>query len=197
MGRPRHPLMTRFLRRGTADDNATQCALQQQHVRKLSLDASSVASDDDDDATTASTVLLSERSLLPQHLLASERSYASDINSSASNDFSTLRRVGFGNVQVRLYEEVIGDHPHCSSGCPLSLGWNYVQQEPESITDYEDHKEHTRKQDELRLSDQERHDRLMAMQVSDMEIRRSLRRLHRERECSVKCQMKAKAQFFL
>ena len=186
MGRPRQLLMTRFLgRHGSAsslEDKATLCALE--HVRKPSLDASSIASD---------VTQQSERSL-PQFMFESERSCGNESMGPVS------RRVGFDKVEIRQYEQVIGDHPHCSSGCPLSLGWDYVQEESESVSDYEENKQqhgHIRKAEELRLSDQERHDRLLANEVSDTEIRRSLRRLHRERECSLKCQMKAKAQFFM
>lgn len=190
MGRPRQLIMTRFLRRNGStgsiiDDKATQCAYQ--HVRKASLDAISVTSD-----TTQSDVTQSERSI-PLHFSEYE-SERSDWNDSIT---SFSRRVGFSNVEIRQYDQVIGDHPHCWSGCPLSLGWSYVQKDPEPITDFEDHKEHARSLDELRLSDEERRDRLVANDVSDVEIHRSLRRLYRQRECSVKCQTKAKAQFFM
>ena len=184
--------MTRFLRRNGStgsiiDDRATQCAYQ--HVRKASLDAISVTSD-----TTQSDVTQSERSSMPPHFSEYFESERSDGNDS---DTSFTRRVGFANVEIRQYEEIVGDHPLCTSGCPLSLGWNYVQEEPEPISDYEENKEHVRSHEELRLSDEERHDRLVANDVSDVEIHRSLRRLYRQRECSVKCQTKAKAQFFM
>ena len=183
MGRPpREVFMTRFLRRSSStaslDDKATECVSE--HARKLSFDTASVSSD----------FTRSERTILPQHLLDSERSFNESFCNSAS------RRVGFGNVEVRQYEQVIGDHPHCSSGCPLSLGWDYQDGEPETLTDYETNKDHVRTLDELRLSDEERRERLLANAVTDIEIRQGLRRLHRERECSKRCHMKAKAQFF-
>lgn len=172
--------MTRFLRRSgstaSLDDKATQCASE--HSRKLSFDSASISSD----------LTHSERSSQPQHLFESER--CENFGSSVP------RRVGFGDVEVRQYEQVIGDHPHCSSGCPLALGWGYREEEPESLKEYEMHRDHVRKHDELRLTDEERHERLVANEVSDSEIRRCLRRLHRERECSKRCHMKAKAQFF-
>ena len=184
MGRPRQLLMTRLFHRpdsaATLDDTATQCTLG--HARKQSFDTASVTSH-------------SERSL-PQHLFESERSCCNETYCSESVG-SISRRVGFGTVEIRHYEEVVGDHPFCASGCPLSLGWDYVQQEPELLAEYEATKEHTRHQDQLRLSDEQRRERLVANNVSDSEIRRCLRRLHRERECSVRCHTKAKAQFFM
>jgi len=76
------------------------------------------------------------------------------------------------------------------------LGWDYREEEAESLGDYETNKDHVRKLDELRLSDEERRERLLANEVTDAEIHRCLRRLHRERECSKRCHLEAKAQFF-
>uniref|UniRef100_A0A6S8PQS7 Uncharacterized protein n=1 Tax=Amphora coffeiformis TaxID=265554 RepID=A0A6S8PQS7_9STRA len=182
MGRPRELFMTRILRRSSSnasfDDKATQCVSE--HVRKLSEDSASVCTD----------LTQSERTM-PQHLFESERSFNEECF-----PHNTPRRVGFGNVEVRQYEQVIGDHPHCHSGCPLALGWDYREEEPEPLCDYENNKDQVRKFDELRLSDEERRGRLLANEVPDAEIRRCLRRLHRERECSKRCHLKAKAQFF-
>lgn len=33
--------------------------------------------------------------------------------------------VQFGQVEIREYSITIGDNPSCSSGCPISLDWNY------------------------------------------------------------------------
>lgn len=47
------------------------------------------------------------------------------------------RHVRFGSCQVRSYTQVLGDHPFCSSGCPIQLGWNYVQEAAVSVESYE------------------------------------------------------------
>ena len=36
-------------------------------------------------------------------------------------------RVAFGNVQVREYRVVLGDHPCCTDGFPLTLDWAYAK----------------------------------------------------------------------
>lgn len=182
MGRARE-FMSKLLRRNGSsmalEDKATQCTSE--HVRKLSFDATSISSEFTDPATDG----------LQQFMFDSYRSTGSLMSNNST------RRVDFGEVQVRFYEQVVGDHPLCSSGCPLSLGWNYSEQEMESVSEHEDRKEHVRKSDELRMTDDQRYERLVANEVTDLEIRRCLRRLHRERECSLRCQSKAKAQFFM
>jgi dihydroorotate dehydrogenase len=45
--------------------------------------------------------------------------------------------VSFGVTQVREYELVIGDHPECKIGVPLSLGWGYHEQESIPMEKYE------------------------------------------------------------
>lgn len=180
MGRARE-LMTKILRRTgstvSLEDKATQCALE--HARKPSMQsiASELTEPSNDDSN------------LPQFMFDSERSACSLVSTDS-------RRVGFGEVQVREYEQVVGDHPFCNSGCPLALGWEYADEEFESVSEHEHRKEHARNQDELRLSDRQRYERLVANDVSEVEIRRSLRRLHRERESSIRCHIKSKAQFF-
>eukprot|EP01083_Nonionella_stella_P259490 885931_1 len=47
------------------------------------------------------------------------------------------RKVHFGTVSVRDYDVILGDHPCCSYGPPLSLDWNFNQQEPIDVNAYE------------------------------------------------------------
>lgn len=53
-------------------------------------------------------------------------------------------KVRFGTCQVRSYTQVLGDHPFCSSGCPIQLGWNYVDEVTLSVELYEaEHHHHS------------------------------------------------------
>lgn len=45
--------------------------------------------------------------------------------------------VSFGNCEVRSYAQVLGDHPCCSEGCPIQLGWSYTREESMKVDDYE------------------------------------------------------------
>eukprot|EP00545_Synedropsis_sp_CCMP1620_P015118 CAMPEP_0119020582 /NCGR_PEP_ID=MMETSP1176-20130426/24360_1 /TAXON_ID=265551 /ORGANISM="Synedropsis recta cf, Strain CCMP1620" /LENGTH=142 /DNA_ID=CAMNT_0006975033 /DNA_START=37 /DNA_END=465 /DNA_ORIENTATION=- len=47
------------------------------------------------------------------------------------------REVSFSEVQVRGYEQTIGDNPSVSYGTPISLDWKYEEREPLSLDDYE------------------------------------------------------------
>lgn len=45
----------------------------------------------------------------------------------------THRKVQFDSLQIRTYPQILGDHPCCSSGLPLSLGWEYTSQHTSSL----------------------------------------------------------------
>jgi len=55
--------------------------------------------------------------------------------------------VSFGNCEIRTYAQVLGDHPCCSEGCPIQLGWSYSSEDSITIDDYE----HDRQAAALRL----------------------------------------------
>eukprot|EP00580_Thalassiosira_gravida_P011007 CAMPEP_0201641034 /NCGR_PEP_ID=MMETSP0493-20130528/23200_1 /ASSEMBLY_ACC=CAM_ASM_000838 /TAXON_ID=420259 /ORGANISM="Thalassiosira gravida, Strain GMp14c1" /LENGTH=244 /DNA_ID=CAMNT_0048114861 /DNA_START=14 /DNA_END=748 /DNA_ORIENTATION=- len=47
--------------------------------------------------------------------------------------------ISFQKVVVRDYGMVLGDHPYCSYGPPVTLGWNYVEYQPLDVNAYEYH----------------------------------------------------------
>jgi len=49
------------------------------------------------------------------------------------------RKVHFGTVVVRDYDIILGDHPCCSYGPPLTLDWDYLEYEPLDVNEYEFH----------------------------------------------------------
>jgi hypothetical protein len=180
MGRRR--LLTRMLRRTASTleleaDTATQCARADttHDVRKAAAEsaaADTISPDCDNDT-------LPPDSALPAHARSS----------SSGTTASRRRQVAFSHVEVRQYEQVVGDHPCCRTGCPLTLGWHYrVDARGEGVRE--------RHFPALRLSDEARHDRLLAHGVPEGEMRSSLRRLHRVRTRQDLCHGPAKAQFF-
>jgi hypothetical protein len=58
-------------------------------------------------------------------------------SNSNNNNNSHKSVVSFGNCQVRTYTQVLGDHPCCSEGCPIQLGWSYTCEESIKVDDYE------------------------------------------------------------
>jgi hypothetical protein len=70
--------------------------------------------------------------------------YVSDKGESDSSvisaDMSSKRAVSFGLIQIREYNRVVGDNPTVSFGPPLSIGWEFVQNEALHIDVYESKK---------------------------------------------------------
>jgi hypothetical protein len=96
--------------------------------------------------------------------------------------------VKFAEVQVRTYAITIGDHPCCSLGCPVTLDWEYTSADATTVDQYETQRcERRRNRNELRTSPEERTELLLQnQQLSECEIRRASRKLHRARSCSAR-----------
>jgi len=47
------------------------------------------------------------------------------------------RKIRFGTVLVREYDIILGDHPCCSYGPPITIDWDYHQYEPIDVNVYE------------------------------------------------------------
>jgi hypothetical protein len=96
--------------------------------------------------------------------------------------------VKFAEVQVRTYAITIGDHPCCTLGCPVTLDWDYTSDDATTVDQYEVARcERRRNRHELRTSPEERTELLLQnQQLSECEIRRASRKLHRARSCSAR-----------
>jgi hypothetical protein len=125
----------------------------------------------------------------------SERSTTTESGSSCGGFEKSVR---FGECAVRRYSQVLGDHPCCSVGCPLQLGWDYESLEALTVDDYEANREHHHSplsvNVDLRLSWEER--RQILQDVSDGEVRRACRRLNRQKERGSKRSRVVQKEFF-
>jgi hypothetical protein len=119
-----------------------------------------------------------------EHTEATVDSVDSSDNSSSS---STGRRVAFGVIHVREYERIVGDHPDCRVGVPLSIGWAYNQKEGMPVDQYETHRV---KKGNLRMSSITRKNLLRnVFGISDEELRdaeKEVQRIRKSREHSMK-----------
>jgi len=101
--------------------------------------------------------------------------------STPTSVLSATKKVGFGSVEVRSYPVVIGDHPMCEMGCPLSLGWEYSERKPVPVDEYEGTRAPRRDRESLRTTCEER--RQFLSDFSDNEVKRAERKLYRDRSC--------------
>mmetsp|Transcript_95599 Transcript_95599/g.143209 ORF Transcript_95599/g.143209 Transcript_95599/m.143209 type:complete len:177 (-) Transcript_95599:40-570(-) len=92
----------------------------------------------------------------------------------------TGKSVRFGDCKVRKYAQVMGEHPCCSVGCPLELGWEYESVPTLAVDDYEASRTAHLSSHDLRLTYEERRE-ILQPKYSDGEVRRACRRLNRER----------------
>jgi len=69
---------------------------------------------------------------------ALKQTYTENFGGVCCGDLSIERSVRFSLVEVREYPVVLGDHPDCSSGPPLTLGWNVTNVSLFDVDTYED-----------------------------------------------------------
>lgn len=106
------------------------------------------------------------------------------------------KNVSFANIEIRRHNVVIGDHPCCTMGFPLALGWEHEEADVQlPLEDYEAARTPRRSRQQLRTTCEERRELLNGSQ-SDQEIRRASRKLHRERSCSAKLCERVSEKFF-
>jgi hypothetical protein len=63
----------------------------------------------------------------------------SPTNENPDSTFTSLKRnVSFSHLEVREYNIALSDHPSCSYGPPIQLGWDYRQKKSVQVEDYEE-----------------------------------------------------------
>ena len=93
------------------------------------------------------------------------------------------RRITFNNVVVREYEMVLGDHPDCSYGPPVSIGWDYLEYKPVDINDYETNHSRRRPLRYLMLNYYRRKDILKDVNEDDLKkVVREVKRVYMLRQ---------------
>lgn len=103
------------------------------------------------------------------------------------------RTVSFHSLHIREYDQILGDHPCCTEGPPLSLGWNY-RHTPISVLldEYENSRPPRRTRHKLRMGGDTRRNILITAAICDKapnvtqedvkrDVRRAERKLNRQR----------------
>jgi hypothetical protein len=70
----------------------------------------------------------------------SKRPSSRSSSTSLSTQDSRRSSVSFGSIEVREFDRIVGDHPDVSNGPPLSIGWEFVQDEAVTVDEYEEAK---------------------------------------------------------
>lgn len=71
------------------------------------------------------------------------------------------RSVSFANLEIREYSQVLGDHPYCRSGPPISLGWDFEPAFLVEVEEYESTREPRRTRRQMRMGSERRREILM------------------------------------
>jgi hypothetical protein len=130
-----------------------------------------------------------------QSATASTRSWSGSSSTDGEAEYVTdsrVSRVGFTSVQIRSFDRIVGDHPDVRNGPPLSIGWEYVQDAPLGLDDYESYKAELLKRSNKpfmfglrRLSSERRNIVLGTFGVTPEEIKKAeaeVRRVQKQRK---------------
>jgi len=140
---------------------------------------------------------LSEFELLSEYESEGEMDVSSDSERiRRRKSFCSKKSVSFTKIEVRNYNVVIGDHPCCTMGCPLSLGWEYSDSKAQPLEQYEASREPRRKRSDLVTTCEQRREILSQDGYSNGEIRKAQRKLHRARSSNSKLSERMNDKFF-
>jgi hypothetical protein len=89
-------------------------------------------------------------------------------------------KVSFSKVEVRFYSRIVSDHPDCSGGPPIGIGWEYTPGQLFDVSKWEHVRCKVRKPPtELRLDHQKRERTLRAWGFGDKELAAAVRALNK------------------
>ena len=101
---------------------------------------------------------------------------------SSSTTSSSKKRVSFAALHIRNHSVILGDHPCCTVGLPITLDWTVESEISVDLEAYEATRERRRSRPEMILSVDDRH-ALLSEDMASGDLRRVQRKLHKERRC--------------
>lgn len=90
-----------------------------------------------------------------------QQSASSFCNTTSVLPVIRARQVTFHEVELRFYDQTLGDHPNTSYGPPITLDWTYEEAEPIDLNEYEEHRARRRTMKQMVLSYYDRKNTLM------------------------------------
>jgi hypothetical protein len=139
-------------------------------------------------ATEDETKLTNDREKQLQSIMKKDESYIEPENTASirsneeeMNSITESKSVQFSALQIRTFPMILGDHPCCKTGLPVSLDWDHTKEEVVPIEEYESNREARSSRSSLRMDQSTR--REILGQVSDQnDLKRAERKMFRERE---------------
>ncbi|KAL3932406.1 MAG: hypothetical protein SGBAC_010866 [Bacillariaceae sp.] len=190
--------LQRFRHHKQSEEEATKAVKPVHKVfkRVRSPSSSTVEEEEEDDVFESSESNLSVINMnININANVTPTSAPSSLNNKMMRRHSTgnhTKSVHFGDCQIRSYPQVLGDHPYCSMGCPVELGWEYNKEEFQAINDFEEHRDHQRRRKGALLLSPEERRTILSESNSDLgAIRKACRR-----QCTRKAQRKIQREFF-
>jgi hypothetical protein len=93
-----------------------------------------------------------------------------------------MPRVGFGSIEIREHALVLGDHPDCSNGPPVQLGWECQHTTFQHLDDYEFSRRPRRHKGDLGLNYHKRKSILMNDQgLTEKEINAATKQVAKDK----------------
>eukprot|EP00980_Cylindrotheca_fusiformis_P005112 scaffold1086_cov66-Cylindrotheca_fusiformis.AAC.1 len=126
---------------------------------------------------SCSSISSEEERLLTQSPKSLQDGLEWELVEEANNDRKSVR---FGNCHIRHYNQVLGDNPSVSAGCPVQLGWKILDEKTLSVDQMEDSKAHrpAKSMEDMVLSARRR--RTILKDLTDTEIQVQWRMMTRE-----------------
>jgi hypothetical protein len=89
------------------------------------------------------------------------------------------RSVAFGNVEVRSFKRTIADHPECTRGPAIGIDWEYCEEEPVTVDDWEYQQRRIRRPNELLMSRECREEVLSYWGFQERDFATTIREINR------------------
>ncbi|KAL7538551.1 hypothetical protein ACHAXR_008636 [Thalassiosira sp. AJA248-18] len=95
------------------------------------------------------------------------------------DDEKPKRKVHFGTVLVRDYNMILGEHPCCSIGPPITIDWDYLEYEPLDVDEYEFHHPPRRSMREMCLNYYQRKNLLSHAGFTEVDFKQTKKEVNR------------------
>lgn len=105
-----------------------------------------------------------------------------NINGTSDLSSDCKSRVSFDSLRIREYNVVFGDHPCCSTGPPLALGWNHDDEDVTlNLDEYESSRAPRKARRDLRMTCELRR-QILLLDQTERELQHEERKFSRERQ---------------